>query len=283
MTRFVLRKGTVVKHGTSLARIAEILRTGLVPGAERNADRSTIELAPEISGVYVGELTAYFGAYANFAAEIADFLDDPRLLRAAIAAMVSPTGIRQLDLPASPMAFPLVIAIELQEDCELLADEDYVLDGAYPLDQRVPIDLLESEAELVWHRWRSGVLRRSIPPSWFKHLEHPRLTHLDGNLELHRQTWSDCELFAASLMQSTEKELPEKLIPAYVRRYGALALSQRIAPTLEGVERLVAHKGLAVEHNRVFNHLRIYHLMDDMARKYGIRMVRSIGDRLILQ
>jgi hypothetical protein len=283
MAKFILKKGTIVKHGTSLARIADILRTGLVPGAERNADRSTIELAPEISGVYVGELTAYFGAYANFAAEIAGCLDDPRMLRAAISAMVSPTDIRNLNLPASPMAFPLVIAIELQEECELLADEDYVLDGAYPLDQRVPSDLLESEAELVWHRWRSGVITRAIPPSWFKHLEHPRLTHLDGSLELHRQTWSDCELFAASLMQSTNKELPEKLIPPYVRRYGELALSQRIAPTLAAVDRLIAHKGLAVEHNRVFNHLRIYHLMDEMAREYGIRMVRSIGDQLVLR
>ena len=124
---------------------------------------------------------------------------------------------------------------------------------------------------------------RSIPPSWFTHLEHPRLTHLGGSLELHRQTWSDCELFAASLMQSTNKALPEKLIPPYVKRYGALSLSQRIAPTLEGLERLVAHKGLAVNHNRVFNHLRMFQLMDEMARTYDIKMVRSIGDRLCLQ
>jgi hypothetical protein len=283
MAKFILKKGTLVKHGTSLARIQDILATGLLPGAERNADRSTIELAPEISGVYVGELTAYFGAYANFAAEIASNLDDPKMIEAAMCAVVSPAGMRALDLPMSPMAFPLVIAIELQEDSELLADEDYVHDGAFPVNRRVPSDLLENEAELVWNRWRSGVITRSIPPNWFKHIEHPRLTHLDGNLELHRQTWSDCELFAASLMQSTNKELPEKLIPPYVRRYGQLALSQRIAPTVEAVERLVGHKALAINHNRVFNHLRIFHLMNEMARKYDIRMVRSMGDQLFLQ
>lgn len=283
MAKFTLKKGTIVKHGTSLTRIQDILTLGLVPGSERNADRSTIEVAPEILGVYVGELSAYFGAYANFAAEIAGYLEDPKMLRAAMCFALSPASMRDLDLAISPMAFPLVIAIELQEDCELLADEDYVLDGAYPIDQRVPSDLLENEAELVWNRWRSGVIPRAIPPSWFKHIEHPRLTHLDGNLELHRQTWSDCELFAASLMQSTNKELPGQLIPPYVQRYGELALSQRIAPTLEAVTRLADHKALAVNHNRVFNHLRIFHLMNEMAHQYGIRMVRSMGDQLVLQ
>ena len=283
MEKFVLKKGTLVKHGTSLARMHDILATGLLPGAERNADRSTIELAPEISGVYVGELTAYFGAYANFAAEISAYLDDPRMLKAAMCSIVSPTDIRRLDLPTPPMAFPLVLAIELQEDCELLADEDYVFDGRYPIDQRIPLNVLESEAELVWNRWRSGVITRSIPQSWFRHIEHPRLTHLDGHLGVHRQTWSDCELFAASLMQSTNKELPEKLVAPYVRRYGELALSQRMEPTVEAVDRLVNHKALAIHHNRIFNHLRIFHLMDEMAREYGIKMVRSIGDQLVLQ
>jgi len=282
MTTFVLKKGTIVKHGTSLARIRDILASGLAPGAEGHAARAAIELAPETPGVYVGELTAYFGAYANFAAEIAGYMDDPRMLAAAMYSLMSPTRIRELALPTPPLAFPLVLAIELQEDCALLADEDYVLDGAYPADRRVPTDLLEREAEGVWHRWRSGVITRPIPASWFRHIEHPRLIHLDGNTDIHRQTWSDCELFAGSLMQSTNRELPDKLIASYKERYGELALSQRIAPSVDAVERLLGHKALAVEHNRVFNHLRIFHLMNEMAREYGIKMVRSFGDKLIL-
>ena len=282
MSKFVLKKGTIVKHGTSLGRLHEILANGLVPGAEGHASRSTIELPPETAGVYVGELTAYFGAYANFAAEIAGYMDDPRMLKAAICAVVNPTDMRELDLPTPPMAFPVVLAIELQEDCALLADEDYVLDGAYPAGRRVPVDLLDSEAEHVWKRWRSGVIPRAIPANWFRHIEHPRLTHLEGSTDVHRQTWSDCELFAGSLMQSSQRELPEKLIGAYVRRFGALALSQRIAPTREAVERLIGHKALAVDHNRAFNHLRIFHVMNEMAREYDIRMVRSFGDKLVL-
>lgn len=283
MAKFVLKKGTLVKHGTSLARIRQILAAGLVPDAERNTERSTIELTPEVSGVYVGELTAYFGAYANFAAEVAAYMEDPGMIEAAMYYAVAPARIRDLDLPVPPMAFPLVIAIELQEDCELLADEDYVLDGAYPVDRRVPLDLLENEAEAVWNRWRSGVITRPIPCSWFKHIEHPRLTHLDGSLQLHRQTWSDCELFAASLMQSTNKTPPGELIPPYVKRYGQLALSQRVAATPEGIDRLVEHKALAVNHNRVFSQLQTFQLMDRMADQYGIRMVRSMGDQLVLR
>jgi hypothetical protein len=158
-----------------------------------------------------------------------------------------------------------------------------VFDGSYPVDQRVPLALLEDQAELVWNRWRSGVIMRSIPASWFVHIEHPRLTHLDGSLEVHRQSWSDCELFAAGLMQSTSRELPAKLIPPYVQRYGSLSLSQRILPTRAALDRLIAHKGLISNHNRVFNHLRIFHIMEEMARNYGIKMVRSMGDELFLQ
>jgi len=283
MAKFVLKKGTIVKHGTSLARIREILVNGLIPGAERNADRSAIELAPEVAGIYVGELIAYFGAYANFSAEAASSMDDPAMMRAALCAALSPADLRDQDLPPAPLAFPLVIAIELQEDCELLADEDYVLDGAFPVDRAVPRDLLESEAEQVWTRWRSGVITRPIPSGWFTHIEHPRLSHLDGSLEPHRQVLSDCELFAGGLMQSTNKELPEPLIRSYVQRHGALALSQRIAPTVEAIDSLLANKALAVNHNRVFNHLRLFQLMDMMAQHYGIRMVRSVGDRLVLR
>lgn len=283
MAKFVLKKGTLIKHGTSLARISSILETGLIPNAQRNNDRSMIELAPETEGVYVGELTAYFGAYANFAAEIADYMHDPAMIMAAMCSMVAPADIRELVLPAAPMAFPLVIVIELQEDCELVADEDYVFDGGYPVDQRVPLALLENQAELVWNRWRSGVIMRSIPPSWFVHIEHPRLTHLDGSFDLHRQSWSDCELFAASLMQSTNKQLPEKLIPTYVQRYGSLSLSQWILPTSAALDRLITHKSLAINHNRIFNHLRIFQTMEKMALNYDIKMVRSMGDELFLQ
>lgn len=283
MAKFVLKKGTLIKHGTSLARIRSILETGLIPNAQRNDDRSTIELAPETQGVYVGELTAYFGAYANFAAEIAGYMHDPEMIKAAICSVVAPADIRKLVLPAAPMAFPLVITIELQEDCELLADEDYVFDGSYPVEQRVSLALLEDQAELVWNRWRSGVITRSITASWFVHIEHPRLTHLDGSLEVHRQSWSDCELFAAGLMQSSNKELPENLIPPYVQRYGSLSLSQRISPTPAALDHLIAHKSLLINHNRIFNHLRIFYIMEEMARNYGIRLVRSMGNELFLQ
>jgi hypothetical protein len=84
-------------------------------------------------------------------------------------------------------------------------------------------------------------------------------------------------------MQSSNKELPEKLIPPYVQRYGSLSLSQRISPTQAALDKLIAHKSLVINHNRIFNHLRIFYIMEEMARNYGIRLVRSMGNELFLQ
>jgi hypothetical protein len=54
-----LKKGTVVKHGTSLDRLEEILRHGLKAGAKRNEIREAQELQPIVRGVYVANNLSY--------------------------------------------------------------------------------------------------------------------------------------------------------------------------------------------------------------------------------
>ena len=72
---------------------------------------------------------------------------------------------------------PIVLNIELEEDCEYIADEDFVPlreDGAIE-----PGDLV-SLAEGVWEQYRSAVVCRSIPVSWIRSFEFPYLADKEG-------------------------------------------------------------------------------------------------------
>jgi hypothetical protein len=283
MGGFVLKKGAVVGHGTSLSRLPGILADGIRRGMERDADRSQIELAPESTGIYVGELMAYFGAYAQYSAEVAPHLEDPRIMAAAFClAQDEAVRMKSMDLPDAPLTFPVVIKIRLQEDCELWADEDFVADGKYPVDEKVPETMLQAEAELVWNRWRSGVLLRDIPPTWFEAIEHPRVGNLDGQAKVTKQVFTDCELFAGSVIQSYKKMDPRGLITDFISANGKLALSQSMPPTAAALEKLVGFTGFANSANRFYNHLTLFHLMDVHAHRYKIPMVRSLGERLVL-
>ena len=57
MNTFVLKKGTIVGHGTSLSRLPSILEQGLIVKAKRAEGRMTTELAPETAGVYAVSYT----------------------------------------------------------------------------------------------------------------------------------------------------------------------------------------------------------------------------------
>lgn len=90
---------------------------------------------------------------------------------------------------------------------------------------------MRNEARIVWERWRSGVLLRDIPPSWFASVEYPRVVTTDNFFQIVHQVFADCELFAGAMMQPFGHEDPNVLMPIYQKKHARLALSQRIAPT----------------------------------------------------
>jgi hypothetical protein len=156
---FYLPKGTIVKHGTSLCRLPGILKNGLVPGAERQEKRQKFELAPEIPGVYVGNLISYFGAYVSYTSELGAIFSSPTYRQAAeLCATGESRKIKTLDIPSAPKTLPVVLRVVLEEDCLLYADEDFVDDGNVPADERIPEEVLLKDAQHVWERWQSGCI-----------------------------------------------------------------------------------------------------------------------------
>lgn len=284
MSNFVLKKGTVVGHGTSLARLPGILQQGLQRGAERAPGRMITELAPESRGLYVGDLMAYFGAYAQYSAEVAPIMQDQSVMTANMKLMMSRDArhLLHMDLPPIPLTFPLVIKIQLEEDCEVNADEDFVADGKYPADQSVPPDMLRAEAQLVWERWRTSVILRDIPPSWFVGIEYPRVVTTGNFFDAMRHVFADCELFSAAMMQSFKREDPNELMRIYQKKHGKLALSQSMAPTGPALQRLLSLNGFSDDANRLANHFSLFNCIDHMAREYDIPVARHDGDRVVL-
>lgn len=149
----ILPKGFTVKHGTSIDRLPEIFRNGLIPAAKRNKIRSEEETAPLVSGVYVATIQGYYGASAAFTSRMYE---------------ISNTGEIAGDAP-------IVLNIKLGKDCEILADEDYVCELTSKAHEE-KIYTLEQEAERVWQEYGTGVLpNKKIPPSWIDSVEYPVL------------------------------------------------------------------------------------------------------------
>lgn len=273
---FVLPKGTVVKHGTTLSRARAILQYGLTPKADRQDKRIENEFAPEIDGIYVGNLLAYFGAYAAYSAELNDFRSRTDFLQAMMC-LEEPQQLKRLDLSAAPIDLPVVLRVRLAEDCTLYADEDFVADGRYPVDQRVPTAILEREAEHVWYVWQTGCIVRAggIPPAWIETIEYPRVVSLEATQRLHKDTWADCELFIAGIMQASLKKQPKSLLDPFLKRYKREYLSQSVPATEAGIDRIESLRGLTETGSAYFNHVSISQAVEHMAEEYGIPLHRD--------
>ena len=144
-----LSKGTIVKHGTSLHRFIEIIQNGFAPDSKRNQIRIETEDAPIVSGTYIAKNLAYYGAAAAFTSSM--YLHNQQ-------------GLNIGDIP-------IVLNIQLQEDCLVLADEDYVFE-----ESEKNIAGLEKHSEAVWRKYETGVIPdKTIPSDWIKSFEYPML------------------------------------------------------------------------------------------------------------
>ena len=201
---FILPAGTSVKHGTTSRSLRHILASGLVPGTGRHELREVSEDKPESAdGIYVGDLMAHFGATAAFGAASHDLLTKVGLT------LPIPEYVRE------EVVVPVVLHVELQADCELLADEDFVMfpEGTARSYSR---ELLAGAAEQVWTEYRSGAIVRSggIPPDWILKFEFPLLWVPPRDQEPRGRKWkqltSDAMVMAISHMQNWLKRKPEE-------------------------------------------------------------------------
>lgn len=277
MSDFFLPKGTIVKHGTSLCRLNDILTYGLSCNNKREETRSTVELTPEINGIYIGELISYFASYTAYSFIVQSYLSKPENLSLFSLYYESPKKISSLKLSALPVTLPVVLNIQLEDDCLLYADEDFVFDGKIPVDEKIPEKLLINESKSVWDKWKTGCIVRSggIPKSWIKYIEYPRIGNLSGSTELHKDTWADSELFASGVMQAGLKELPIPLMKSYKKSYGRVELSQRVPATKDGIDKILSLNGMNNINNQYFTHIQLTQTFDHIAENYGIPLHRA--------
>lgn len=157
MGTFQLTAGTVVKHGTTASHLEAILAGGLTPNGQRNASRDLTEPKPmAATGVYCGLFTAYFGAYAAFAAYCRDVLSWPGH---------KPPREFYFD-------YPIVLTIRLGRDVEVLADEDFLpaIDPERNEDLLYTLPNMRKHARMCWNRHRSCVIPM-IPAAWITEIE----------------------------------------------------------------------------------------------------------------
>jgi hypothetical protein len=282
MSSFELKKGTIVSHGTSLARLPRILEHGLLRGSEREQGRLVTEPTPESTGIYVGQLMAYLAAHAQYSSEVSPHLDHPVVFEAGNLFMEGDIrAIRAIAFPPAPRTIPIVLKIQLGEDCALLADEDFVADGTYPLSDKVPESVLREEAQRTWEHWGSGVLSRDVPPSWIVAIEHPRIVTLDNAVAMAQQVYSDCELIAAGMMQSHKIGNPANLVAQYKKQYGRLGLSRNIAASASVAERILALPGFSSDMHCFVNHILLFQSISHLSQRYQIPVVRRRDGKIV--
>ena len=139
-----------------MLRVPLFPKSGIIPRHNRNSVRTEGEEEPKVDGVYVGKNLSFYGALLSFT---------------SFMHKCSKSG----DIDGE---IPIVLEIELGEDCELAADEDVAFEvKKMPKDQQ--LDCLLSKSEFTWSEYESGVLvNQNIPVNWIKTIEYPILRDL---------------------------------------------------------------------------------------------------------
>lgn len=185
----ILKKGTLVKHGTTSRSLQGIIDQGIRPKAHQYHFRSTIEEAPTTDqAVYVGQYMAYCAAMLSF-------------MDLVMADAVMPS-------PKQNGATPIVFNIRLGDDCVVVADEDFVLIDKHEQYGRLPMkyrdEFLRSTHEEGIRTWEGygsvGIVRPDgIPTTWIESFEHPQL-----ELRNTPEIYSDIELMLFGYRQQQE-------------------------------------------------------------------------------
>ncbi len=266
MTSFILPKGSVVKLGTISTALYSFLRDGIPANLPREGLRQAATEPVVTSGVYVGELMAYFSASAAFCQstsalyhrhqeELTTFVEQLQSNRG-----VKPT-IRNLESIAGQAGIPVVLEIVLDEACEVAADTHF--------------EAADNSAK-SWNLWRSVLLQREqgIPSSWIKKFYFPRLLDyrdlaIAKNPRLLEQT-IDSSLMVGGMMQSWHKDTPGDLLLAFKKQYGRTNFSQSMNFDEAAIERFFNLNGMLDAATRLLNQMTIWQDIDALAKKQDI-------------
>ncbi|MFZ6800422.1 hypothetical protein [Undibacterium sp. Di24W] len=218
------------------------------------------------SGVYVGELMAYFSASAAFCQLTSQlYIEHESALTAFVGQLQSNPGVKptveNLEIIASQVGIPIVLEIVLDEDCEVSADTHF--------------EVVDNAAK-SWKLWRSVLLNREqgIPAHWIKKFYFPRLLDYRDlatvkNPRLLEQT-IDSSLMVGGMMQSWHKDTPGDLLLAFKKQYGKTNFSQSMNFDEASVERFFNLNGMLDAATRLLNQMTIWQDIDALAKKQGI-------------
>ncbi|AZP11844.1 hypothetical protein [Undibacterium parvum] len=265
MSEFILSAGSVVKFGTISTALYPIFRNGIAADTPRAGFQDGRETLPS-NGVYVGELMAYFaacGAFCNATSTLHGAHEEvmSRFVQQLQNAHGEKPVMPELEEIATQAGLPVILEITLEEDCVLLADDQFITDG---------------NAEKSWKLWRSGILRRAggIPASWIKKFYFPRLLDYRDvasgrNTRVLEQT-TDSALMVGGLMQSWHKDTPGDLLQAFKKQYGRINFSQSSAFDETALERFFNLSAMLDPATRLLNQMTIWQDVDALAKKQAI-------------
>lgn len=264
MNQFKLAAGSSVKYGTVSTALYPILRHGIAADAPRHGFQESA--AAGAPGVPVGELMAYFAACAAFCnATSALHQAHQQVLGQFVNALQARHGEKpdmpELETIAQQAGLPVVLEIELGEDCVLLADPTFVA---------------ADDAEKSWKLWRSGALQRAggIPAGWIRKFYFPRLLDYrdvgsKGSQRTLEQT-TDSALMVGGLMQSWHKDTPADLLHAFQKQYGRINFSQSSGFDETALERFFNLNAMLDPATRLLNQMTIWQDVDALAKKQQI-------------
>jgi len=261
----ILKAGTIVKHGTTSLHLESILKSGLKGGSSRHFIRKQIEANPiATNSIYVGDIMAYFGAFASFAAQSAEVCGNTQNIIAS--RIIKGEG-----------AIPIVLTILLKEDCELLADEDFI--GIKKID-KYRIKALEKKAKKVWRKYSSGAIirREGIPPDWITHFEYPLLISKKDQLlpiPIAKKMHNDIYLLVAGYSQE-RKDLSINQAWAFYDKIHPKEIENRCFTNKEKFVRTKVHELLSnkilQDESELFSYMyNLYHAIIDECEKRGLR------------
>jgi hypothetical protein len=133
MSEMILTAGTKVKFGTVSTALYPILRHGIAGDTVRQGFQLGDDARVESTGIYVGELMAYYAACAAFCnATSALHAANQDVLSIFVKQLQNAHGEKpkmpELEDIAAQAGLPIVLEITLEEDCLLQADDHFVDD-----------------------------------------------------------------------------------------------------------------------------------------------------------
>ena len=275
MSDFILSKGTLVKFGCVSTSLYSFLRNGIASDIVRsgfkldivNEETEYIKFNQKI-GLYVGELAAYFDACSEFCEQTNKVhAINENVLNKFVNALhnnheIKPS-IEGLEKVSSEVGLPIVLEIQLMEDCIVLADEQYEDSNS---------------VERSWKLWRSVVINRNegIPVSWIQKFYFPRLLDYKdvtegSNTRVIEQT-VDSALMVGGLMQAKHKDTPGDLLFAFKKQYGRINFSQSMRFDENSLERFFNLNSMIDPATRIINQMNIWQDVTALAKKQGIEL-----------